>query len=125
MMIRTLKTIHPQRNLVLLGCVVLPSLLGHGWFQSGSIVAALWAVKNLAEAYSWKKRIQEIRSAVEERIPGAEILDWERSFALREWRADHGVICHSFVCRLVQGEVVRCQAVTDARNLRVLCLPSA
>jgi hypothetical protein len=125
MMIRTLKTIHPQRNLVLLGCAVLPAVFGHSWLQSGFIIAALWAVKNLIEAHHWKRRIHQIRAAVEERIPGAKILDWERPFAIREWRADHGVICHSFVCRLVQGEVVRCKAVTDARSLQILSLQSA
>lgn len=120
MTIRTLKTIHPQHHLILLGCAVLPAVFGHSWLQSGSIVAALWAVKNLSEAHHWKRRIHQIRRAVEERIPGAQILDWERPFAIREWRAERGVIQHPFVCRLIDGEVVRCKVVTDAQSLQIL-----
>jgi hypothetical protein len=125
MMIRTLQTLYPQRHLVLLGCAVLPAVFGHSWLQSGSIVAALWAVKDLSEAHHWKRRIHQIRAAVEERIPGAEILDWERPVAIREWGAGRGVIQYPFVCRLIGGEVVRCKAVTDAQSLQILSFQAA
>ena len=124
-MIRTLKTIHVKGNLALLGCAVPFAIWGHGWLNACSLVAAGWAVLRLGEALSWKKRIQQIRAALEERVPGAEILDGERPYAEREWGADDSVIHHPFACRLPDGETVRCHAVTEARGLQVLSLQVA
>ncbi len=124
MRVQSLKTIHLPRNLVLLGCALPPSIGGHGWLKACSLVAAFGALHNLADAYRWKSRIKQIRASVEERAPGAEILDWERPFAEREWGAK-GVIYHPFTCRLLEGEVVRFTALTDAGSFQVLRLQSA